>query len=106
MSKDSSAIENIVTTTDALFRQANLVDEAGDPVAREALRDYLSHRQFALQERHQTKDIAAALAEAKLQQPQESGKLVMEDGFAVLVAPPGAPEMTPELVKALRDDLP
>ena len=37
-SKDSSAIENIVTTTDALFRQANLVDEAGDPVAREALR--------------------------------------------------------------------
>ncbi len=79
--------------------------DAGE-VAREALRDYLSHRRFALQERHQTKDIAAALAEAKLQQPQESGKLVMEDGFAVLVAPPGAPEMTPELVKALRDDLP
>ena len=36
--KDSSAIENIVTTTDALFRQVNLVDDAGDPVAREALR--------------------------------------------------------------------
>ena len=36
--KDSSAIENIVTTTDALFRQANLVDDTGDPVAREALR--------------------------------------------------------------------
>ena len=79
--------------------------DAGE-VAREALRDYLSHRRFALPERHQMEDIAAALAEAKPQEPQESGKLVMEDGFAVLVAPPGAPEMTPELVKALRDDLP
>lgn len=46
------------------------------------------------------------LAARPRQKPQESGKLVMEDGFAVLVAPPGAPEMTPELVKALRDDLP
>ena len=45
------------------------------------------------------------LAARPRQNPQESGKLVMEDGFAVLVAPPGAPEMTPELVKALRDDL-
>ena len=42
--------------------------DAGE-VAREALRDYLSHRRFALQERHQMEDIAAALAEAKPQQP-------------------------------------
>ena len=43
--------------------------DAGE-VAREALRDYLSHRRFALQERHQMDDIAAALAEAKQQQRQ------------------------------------
>jgi hypothetical protein len=32
------------------------------------LRDYLSHRRFALQDRHQMDDIAAALAEAGQQQ--------------------------------------
>lgn len=36
--KDSSEIENIVTTNDALFREAARVDDAGDPAAKEALR--------------------------------------------------------------------
>lgn len=36
--KDSSAIENIVTTTDALFREVTNTDESDDPVAKEALR--------------------------------------------------------------------
>ena len=36
--KDSSEIENIVTTNDALFREASRVDEDGDPAAKEALR--------------------------------------------------------------------
>ena len=36
--KDSSEIENIVTTNDALFREASLADEAGDPAAKEAVR--------------------------------------------------------------------
>jgi Fic family protein len=36
--KDSSEIENIVTTNDALFREASLGDEEGDPAAKEALR--------------------------------------------------------------------
>lgn len=36
--KDSSEIENIVTTNDALFREAARVDDAGDPTAKEALR--------------------------------------------------------------------
>ncbi len=36
--KDSSEIENIVTTNDALFRQASLPDDGGDPAAKEALR--------------------------------------------------------------------
>ncbi len=36
--KDSSAIENIVTTTDALFREVSATDQSEDPVAREALR--------------------------------------------------------------------
>lgn len=36
--KDSSEIENIVTTNDALFREASQRDEAGDPSAKEALR--------------------------------------------------------------------
>lgn len=36
--KDSSEIENIVTTNDALFRQASLRDSEGDPAAKEALR--------------------------------------------------------------------
>ncbi len=36
--KDSSEIENIVTTNDALFREASLGDEAGDPAAKETLR--------------------------------------------------------------------
>jgi Fic family protein len=36
--KDSSEIENIVTTNDALFREASHRDEAGDPSAKEALR--------------------------------------------------------------------
>ena len=34
----SSEIENIVTTNDALFRQASLQDDDGDPAAKEALR--------------------------------------------------------------------
>lgn len=36
--KDSSEIENIVTTNDALFREANLGDQDSDPTAKEALR--------------------------------------------------------------------
>ncbi len=36
--KDSSEIENIVTTNDALFREASLGDEDGEPAAKEALR--------------------------------------------------------------------
>ena len=36
--KDSSEIENIVTTNDALFREASLGDEKGAPAAQEALR--------------------------------------------------------------------
>lgn len=36
--KDSSRIENIVTTNDALFREASLGDDDGDPATKEALR--------------------------------------------------------------------
>lgn len=36
--KDSSEIENIVTTNDALFREASQVEDGGDPAAKEALR--------------------------------------------------------------------
>jgi Fic family protein len=36
--RDSSEIENIVTTNDALFREASEVDDNGDPSAKEALR--------------------------------------------------------------------
>jgi Fic family protein len=36
--KDSSEIENIVTTNDALFREASQVEDSGDPAAKEALR--------------------------------------------------------------------
>ena len=36
--KDSSEIENIVTTNDALFREASELDDGGDPAAKEALR--------------------------------------------------------------------
>src|SRR5262249_3592184 len=36
--KDSSAIENIVTTNDALFREANLGDRDSTPATKEAAR--------------------------------------------------------------------
>jgi Fic family protein len=36
--KDSSEIENIVTTNDALFREASQLEDGGDPTAKEALR--------------------------------------------------------------------
>jgi hypothetical protein len=36
----------------------------------------------------------------------EGGRLVMENGHAVLAAPPGAPAMTPQSVKALLADFP
>lgn len=36
--KDSSEIENIVTTNDALFREASNTDDGSDPAAKEALR--------------------------------------------------------------------
>lgn len=36
--KDSSEIENIVTTNDALFREASQLDDANDPAAKEAVR--------------------------------------------------------------------
>lgn len=46
--RDSSEIENIVTTNDALFREASLGEGEGDPIAKEALRYrtalYLGHR--------------------------------------------------------------
>jgi Fic family protein len=37
--KDSSEIENIVTTNDALFREASQLEDGGDPAAKEALRN-------------------------------------------------------------------
>jgi len=40
------------------------------------------------------------------EQRPERAQLVMENGRAVLVAPPGAPAMTPELVKAILADFP
>lgn len=36
--KDSSEIENIVTTNDALFREASQAEDGGDPAAKEAVR--------------------------------------------------------------------
>ncbi|MGE0630488.1 MAG: protein adenylyltransferase Fic [Hyphomicrobiaceae bacterium] len=36
--RDSSEIENIVTTNDALFREASQADDSGDPATKEALR--------------------------------------------------------------------
>jgi Fic family protein len=36
--KDSSEIENVVTTNDALFREASLGNDEGDPAAKEAVR--------------------------------------------------------------------
>jgi Fic family protein len=36
--KDSSEIDNIVTTNDALFREASQLEDGGDPAAKEALR--------------------------------------------------------------------
>lgn len=36
--KDSSEIENIVTTNDAIFREASHIEDNGDPAAKEALR--------------------------------------------------------------------
>lgn len=36
--RDSSAIENIVTTNDALFREAGRRDDGGDPATKEAMR--------------------------------------------------------------------
>jgi Fic family protein len=36
--KDSSEIENIVTTNDALFREASQAEDGGDPSAKEAVR--------------------------------------------------------------------
>ncbi len=36
--KDSSAIENVVTTNDKLFRFANIGSEDADPATREVLR--------------------------------------------------------------------
>lgn len=51
--RDSSEIENIVTTNDALFREASLHDDGGDPAAKEALRyrTALYHGFDALKER-------------------------------------------------------
>lgn len=56
-----------------------------------------TEEQFILLKRLETK--------VRERQP-ERGRLVMENGRAVLVAPPGAPPMTPELVKALLADFP
>lgn len=41
-------------------------------------------------------------------EPDETGraKLVEENGRKVLVAPPGAPPMTPDTIKALQADFP
>lgn len=45
--------------------------------------------------------------ETKMREQQpERARLVMENGRVVLLAPPGAPEMTPELVKAIMADFP
>jgi Fic family protein len=63
--KDSSEIENIVTTNDALFREASLGDEEADPATKEALRyrTALYHGLDALKERPLSTRIAVEICQ-------------------------------------------
>ena len=51
---------------DALERAVKESGCAAQELAREALRDFLLHGRFALQEQHQLEDVATALREAGL----------------------------------------
>lgn len=55
---------------------------------------------------HEQEALLLSLTERISSSKGARAKLVMENGRPVLVAPPGAPKMTPELVKELLADFP
>lgn len=93
----SSEIENIVTTNDALFREANLNDENSDPTAKEALRYRTAlHQGFeTLKSRPLTTKLAVELCQtikgAKLDVRKTPGTTLrnMSSGEVIYTPPQG-----------------
>lgn len=105
--KDSSAIENIVTTNDELFREAAALDAASSPAAKEvalygqALRvGFEAVRKSGLLTSNHILGIQAALERNRPGYRKVSGT-VLRDGAGRVVYTPPTPEQIPELMGEL-----
>jgi Fic family protein len=101
----SSAIENVVTTTDALFRQAQLQENAADPQTKEALRyrTALRHgceaiRKAPLNTRI-AEEICTIIKDVRMTVRRTPGTALAQEGSGVVIYTPPAGE------KIIRDKL-
>jgi Fic family protein len=105
--KDSSEIENIVTTHDELFREAALFEAAGSAAAKEVARyrqalaaGYDSVRQKGLLTVNQILDIQAVIETSRAGLRRLPGT-VLQDGAGRTVYTPPSPENLPRLMTDL-----
>lgn len=105
--KDSSAIENIVTTHDELFREAAFPDAPGSPAAKEVARyrhalqiGFAAVRHVGLLTANHIVDIQAALEHNRAGYRKLPGT-VLVDGVGQVVYTPPSPERLPQLMTDL-----
>jgi Fic family protein len=105
--KDSSAIENIVTTHDELFREAAALDAATSPAAKEVARynralraGFEAVRKSGLLTGNHILDIQAELERNRPGYRKVPGTVLRDGAGRVVYTPP-----TPELVPGLMSDL-
>jgi Fic family protein len=105
--KDSSAIENIVTTHDELFREAAFPDAAGNPAAKEVARysralrvGFDAVRRTGLLTANHIVDVQAALEQDRAGY-RKLPETVLADGAGRVVYTPPSPGRLPELMSDL-----
>ncbi len=105
--KDSSAIENIVTTHDELFREATFPEAAGSPAAKEVARyrqalyvGFQSVRKDGLLTNNRILEIQAELERNRAGFRKVPGTVLADSAGRVVYTPP-SPELLPDLMKEL-----
>lgn len=105
--KDSSEIENIVTTNDELFRESVALDDDGSPAAKEVAR-YSHALRVGFEVVHRsglltTNDIVRIQGELEMNQAgfRALPGTVLRDGSGHVVYTPPSPEQLPDLMRDL-----
>lgn len=105
--KDSSAIENIVTTHDELFREVALLESATNPDAKEVARyrqalgvGYVSVRDSGLLTSNQILEIQAELEQNRAGLRRLPGTVLQDDAGRTVYTPP-PPDQLPKLMSDL-----